>query len=289
MQELSELGKQTLADFENIKNLPTIPKVVLEVNEMLRTHSGDIARLTEIVGKDQGLTTKILAVANSPLYGLPRNVSSLEFGIMLLGMGEISNIVTALSLASVLKGSTIENFDYMEFWTHSMLVGTASKDIAKRIGFQEIAGDAFVAGMLHDIGIQLTAKYFPEQFKKILFMVTENNIPYYKAEIATLGVTHEDIGHFLITKWNLPSNLAEVMKFHHKPSNFDRDNVTLNIVHLADMMTKLFDIGNFVWDMGAELDDSILQVLNFSDKEELDEFIEEYFQIFQDTADGIKL
>ncbi len=289
VQELSELGKKTLDEFRNIKNLPTIPKVVLEVNEMLRTHSGDISRLTEIVGRDQGLTTKILAVANSPLYGLPRNVSSLEFGIMLLGMGEISNIVTALSLASVVKGGETKDFDYMDFWTHSMLVGTAAKDIAKRLGFTEIAGDAFVAGMLHDIGIQLIARYFPMQYEKIVTMVNENNISHYKAEMAILGITHEDIGQFLITKWNLPNNLADVLKYHHYPAKIDKENITLNVVHLADIMTKLFDIGNFVWDVGVELDESILPSLNFSDREELDKFIEEYFEVFQDTADTLKL
>ena len=289
MQEISELGKKTLDEFKNIKNLPSIPKVVLEVNEMLRNHSGDIARLTEIVGKDQGLTTKILAVANSPLYGLPRNVSSLEFGIMLLGIGEISNIVTALSLASVVKGNEIKDFDYMEFWTHSMLVATASKDIAKRLGFPEIAGDAFVAGMLHDVGIQLTARYFPEQFKRIIEMVNQNGVSYYKAEMAVLGVTHEAIGHYLITKWNLPGNLGEVLEYHHNPSKLEKENITLNIIHLADMMTKLFDIGNFVWDAGAKLDETVISTLNFSDKEEIDEFIEEYFEVFQDTADSMKL
>jgi HD-like signal output (HDOD) protein len=286
---MSDLGKQTIAKLQNLKNLPTIPKVVLEVNEMLRTHSGDITALTEIIGKDQGLTTKILAVANSPLYGLPKNVSSLEFGVMLLGMGEIANIVTALSLANAVKGDDIEGFNYLEFWTHSMLVGTASKDIAKRLGFHDIAGDAFVAGMLHDVGIQLSARYFPEQFKKIIYLVNNNNYTYYKAEMEVLGLTHEDIGHFMITKWNLPGNLAEVLGYHHNPSSLDKENITLNIIHLADSMTKLFDIGNFDWDLGIGLDESIMESLNFSDKEELDEFIEEYFEVFQDTADTIKL
>ena len=286
---INDLGKRTLDEFENIKNLPTIPKVVLEVNEMLKNHSGDIVHLTEIIAKDQGLTTKILAVANSPLYGLPRKVSSLEFGIMLLGMGEVSNIVTALSLAQVVKGDSIEGFDYMEFWTHSMLVGSASKDIAKRLGFAELAGDAFVAGMLHDIGVQLEARYFPEQFKEILKRVDEQKTPFYQAEIEVLGVSHEDIGHYMITKWNLPDNLAEVLGYHHNPSQFEKENITLDIVHLADAMTKLFDIGTFAWDSGGEFDESIIPNLNFSNKEELDEFIEEYFEIFQDTASEMRL
>ncbi len=286
---INDLGKRTLDEFKNIKNLPTIPKVVLEVNEMLKNHSGDIVHLTEIIAKDQGLTTKILAVANSPLYGLPRKVSSLEFGIMLLGMGEVSNIVTALSLAQVIKGDSIEGFDYMEFWTHSMLVGSASKDIAKRLGFAELAGDAFVAGMLHDIGVQLEARYFPEQFKEILKLVNEQKMPFYQAEIEVLGVSHEDIGHYMITKWNLPDNLADVLGYHHNPSQFEKENITLDIVHLADTMTKLFDIGTFTWDSGGEFDESIIRNLNFSNKEELDEFIEEYFEIFQDTASEIRL
>jgi HD-like signal output (HDOD) protein len=271
--ETSELGKTTLEAFRNIKNLPTIPKVVLEVIEMLRNHTGDMARLTEIVGKDQGLTTKVLAVANSPLYGLP----------------EITNIVTALTLAQIVRGNDSEDFDYLKFWTHSMLVGTASKDIAKRLGFGEIAGDAFVAGMLHDIGIQLTSRYFPTEFKKIISIVNDSDMDYYQAEQEVLGVTHEDIGHFMITKWNLPSNLSEVIGYHHRPSKLGKENIVLNIIHLADTMTKMFDIGNFAWDSGVEFDESIITTLGFANRSEIEEFIEEYFLVFQDTASTIKL
>jgi len=287
--ELSELGKKTIEEFKNIKNLPTIPKVVLEVNEMLRTHNGDIIRLTEIIGKDQGLTTKILAVANSPLYGLPRNVSSLEFGIMLLGIGEISNIVTALSLANIVKGGDIKEFNFMEFWAHSMIVGSAAKDIAKRLNFHELAGDAFVAGMLHDIGIQLIARYFPNQFKKIVELTQSGEMKFYEAELSTLGVTHEDVGHYMVSKWNLPGNLADVLGYHHTPQNNPNKNVTLSIVHLADAMTRIFEIGNFVWDSDVEFDESIIPILGFSDNSELENFIDEYEEVFQDTADSMEL
>ena len=286
---INELGLKTLEEFKNIKNLPTIPKVVLEVNEMIRNHTGHVGLLAEVVGKDQGLTTKILAVANSPLYGLPKKVSSIEFAIMLLGMGEISNIVTALSLAQVIKGDDIENFNYLDFWKHSMLVGVASKDIAKRLNLGEFAGDAFVAGVLHDIGIQLTARYFPDQFQRIIKMTEENKVQYLVAEKAILGVTHEDIGNYMISKWNLPKNLGQVLGYHHNPSMVEEENVALNIVHLADAMTRLFDIGNFVWDDNIELDESTIEKLNFSDKSELEEFVEEYFLIFQDAEDRIKL
>lgn len=286
---IDELGIITFNKLRKIKTLPTIPKVMLEVSKILKKQNSNISELTEVIGKDQGLTTKVLAIANSPLYGLPKNVSSLEFGIMILGMNEVSNIVTALSLAQATRGDEVEGFDYMEFWTHSMLVGTASKDIAHRLGFAEIAGDAFVAGMLHDIGIQLTARYFPEEFKTIAKFVDESTINFYEAELKVLGATHENIGHFIITKWNLPENLAEVINYHHHPRNLDKQNMALNIVHLADTMTKLFEIGNFSWDMGIEFDETIIEPLGFDNKQDLDKFIEEYYEVFQDTADTIKL
>ncbi|MBU0474943.1 MAG: HDOD domain-containing protein [Bacteroidetes bacterium] len=285
INEISEIGKKTIEELKNIKNLPTIPKVVLEVNEMLRNHNSNIARLTEVIGRDQGLTTKILAVANSPMYGLPRNVASLEFAIMLLGMKEISNIVTALSLAQVIKTVDIEGFNYQEFWLHSMIVGTASKDIAKRLGYPELAGDAFVAGMLHDIGIQLIASFFPNQFQKIIMLTKDKNKRFYDAEIEILGVTHEDIGHFLVSKWNLPSNLAEVLGYHHNPKKLGKKNVTLNIVYLADSMTRIFDIGNFIWDASVEYGENILDCIDLIDQAQLEKFIEEYYEVFKDTAE----
>jgi len=287
--QMNDLGIKTIEKFKNIKNLPTIPKVVMEVNQMLRDHNSNISQLTEIIGKDQGLTTKILAVANSPLYGLPRKVSSLEFAIMLLGMREITNIVTALSLAQVVKSVDIEGFNYMDFWMHSMIVGTASKDIAKKLGFPELAGDTFVGGMLHDIGIQLTASYFPNEFKEIITLTKSGNVKYYDAEMEILGVTHEDIGHFMISKWNLPSNLAEMVGYHHNPSLLKTKNVALSVVYLADSMTKIFDIGNFIWDSSVVFGENILDKIDLIDQTQLEKFVEEYFEIFQDTAKSIKV
>ena len=289
VDELSELGKKTIEEFKNIKNLPTIPKVIMEVDEMLQDHSGDVIRLTEIIGKDQGLTTKILAVANSPLYGLPRNVSSLEFAIMLLGIGEVSNIVTALSFANTIKGEEMKDFGYLDFWNHSMIVGTASRDIAKRLGFPEFSGDAFVAGMLHDLGIQLTARYFPEQFRTIVELAKSGEKEYYQAEIEILGVTHEDIGCYMLSKWNLPNNLLETLGYHHNPSKCANKNVVLDIVHLADSMANIFNIGNFIWDSEVKYEASIIENLGFANFEELENFIDEYKEVFEDTADTMEL
>jgi HD-like signal output (HDOD) protein len=282
-------GEETFNVLLGIKNLPAIPKVMLEVQALLRNESHNTVKLAEIVGKDQGLTTKILMVSNSPLYGLQRKVSSLEFAIMLLGVNEVSNIVTALSLAEAIKVDNIKGLNFMDFWSHSMLVGTAAKDIAKRLGFFDLSGDAFVGGMLHDLGIQLTARYFTPQFEKIIEASEDSDTTFTEAEEKYLGLTHQDIGGFISRRWNLPPHLINSLMFHHNPFGAMDSPIVPYIVHLADCMTQKFLVADTFWDKGLEIDKTIINILKFDNEERFTEFVDDYEDIFKETADSIKL
>lgn len=282
-------GEETFNVLLGIKNLPAIPKIMLEVQALLRNESHNTVKLAEIVGKDHGLTTKILMVSNSPLYGLQRKVSSLEFAIMLLGVNEVSNIVTALSLAEAIKVDNIEGLNFMEFWTHSMLVGSAAKDIAKRLGFFDLSGDAFVGGMLHDLGIQLTGRYFTEQFAAIVNTVKESGISFLNAEEKFLGLSHQEIGGFIARRWNLPPHLINSLMFHHNPFGAMDSPIVPYIVHIADCMTQEFEVANVIWDKGLEFDQTIGSVLKFDSDEKLNEFVADYEVMFKETADTITL
>lgn len=280
-------GEETFNILLSIKDLPSIPKIMLEVQALLRSESHNTVKLASIVGKDHGLTTKILMVANSPLYGLQRKVSSLEFAIMLLGVNEVSNIVTALSLAETIKVDNVQGLNFMEFWKHSMLVGTAAKDIAKRLGFFDLSGDAFVGGMLHDLGIQLTARYFPKQYGKIIETVAKDGLNFKDAEEKYLGLTHQEIGGFISRRWNLPPHLINSLMFHHNPYGAMDSPVVPYIVHVADCMTQKFKIADVHWDEGLEFDKSVVSVLKFENEEKFIEFVEDYKVRFEETAGSI--
>ncbi len=282
-------GEETFNILLDIKNLPSIPKVMLEVQALLRNESHNTVKLAGIVGKDQGLTTKILMIANSPLYGLQRKVSSLEFAIMLLGVNEVANIVTALSLAETIKVDNIKGLNFMEFWKHSMLVGTAAKDIAKRLGFFDLSGDAFVGGMLHDLGIQLTARYFPKQFEKIIETVNNGEVSFKDAEEKYLGLSHQEIGGFISRRWNLPPHLINSLMFHHNPYGAMDSPIVPYIVHIADCMTQEFQVTDVLWDKGLEFDKTIGNVLKFESEDKFKEFVAEYETMFKETADSLVL
>jgi HD-like signal output (HDOD) protein len=280
---------QIISSLEKLRNLPTIPKVMFEVSNLLKENPVNNIKLAETISKDQGLTTKVLVVANSPMYGLQRKVSSLEFAILLLGAEEIGSIVTAVSLADTIKFNSSANFKYMDYWKHSMIVGTAARDISRRLSMSELAGDAFLAGMLHDLGIQLLIKYFPNEYSKIMVMVEEGGESFINAEEKILGCTHQDIGKFLSQKWELPNSLCDVMEFHHRPQEA-RDNLLLvSIVHLADCMTQEFKIGDTFWDINSDFETMVSDILGFSNLEKLAEFTSDYKEVFEDTAQSIKL
>jgi HD-like signal output (HDOD) protein len=269
-----------------IRNLPSVPVVMIELTKLLdnpRTSAGDLGKL---ISKDQGLVTKILAVANSPLYGLPRRVSTIEFAIVILGFDHIKNIVIALSMMEAFKGSDEKGWNRQRYWNHSLLIAMASKRIADDLGYRK-SGEVFTAGLLHDLGISVVQRFFNKDFKKINEMVETQQMSYMNSEKLVLGLTHEEIGQFLIEKWNLPAVLGDAVLFHHHPSLAEVNKPLAAIVHLADYLTQRFMIGNVDWDENIGLDLHIIEILKLGDETYLENLINSYEQLYKDQIDSL--
>jgi HD-like signal output (HDOD) protein len=286
MEQLNAIGKKTIQKLEGLRNLSSIPKIILEVNQFLRSDPGNMIKLARMIGKDQGLTTKILTIANSPMYGLQRKVASLEFALMLMGTDEVRRIVTAVSLSESFRFQSISNFVYLDYWKHSMLVGTAAKDMSIRLGFADLSGEAFLAGMLHDVGIQIIAQYFAKEFEDILAQAKSGK-KFFDAEKEILGIGHDEIGKYLSVKWKLPDEISEAIALHHIPSVSENYKALASIVHLADSMTQEFRIGDCFWDKQLSFDVNVVDILKFNSAETMALFVSEYNEVFADTAESI--
>ncbi|MCB0742683.1 MAG: HDOD domain-containing protein [Ignavibacteriales bacterium] len=280
MEEQVKQERRTKSEIalSNVYNLPAMSATMLEVSKLLDDPSTNTAALSRMIGKDQGLSTKILSIANSPLYGLSRKVSTIDFAILIIGYQDIKNIVVALTMVDSFRNKSDKYLDQKEFWMHSMLTGTACKRVAEDLGFR-IGSEAFVAGLLHDLGMPVMHKFFRNEFEAIVDDFN-NNTPLLEAEINHLGLSHQEIGNFLANKWQLPEHLSNSIMFHHKPSSNPEKDVLTSIVHLADYMTQKLEIGNFYLDNNYELDQSVLGTLGISSEDELDSFIESYRELF---------
>ena len=273
---------------DSINNLPAIPEIMFDAVAAIKSDPGNVIKLSEILGKDQAMVAKILAVANSPLYGMLRKVSSLEFAIMLMGATELQNVITAISLSNTISLKSNSHFNQKSYWKHSMAVGLIAKDIARNNGFTELSGEAFVAGMLHDVGIQLLVKYFAEEFEKIL--ETESALKsFYEAEMEVLGMTHQDIGAYLLNKWELPTPLIHAVEHHHSPAFVTENTELVSIVHLADYIANNSSSASGNWDKGIKLSYSIYNNIGFDNKAGLDEFISGYSEIISETVNQLNI
>jgi putative nucleotidyltransferase with HDIG domain len=288
MLDINEKREKNRKFLMNIRNLPSIPLVMMEAQKRLENPKTSAADLGKLISKDQGLVAKILAVANSPLYGLPRRVSTIEFAIVILGFDHIKNIVIALSMIEAFKNETDKNWDRKAYWTHSLMTASASKRIADDLGYNK-TGEAFTAGLLHDLGIAVIQRYFKKEFDEICLQVEEQGMRHTNAEMQLLGLGHSEMGQILADKWNLPKILGETIIHHHLPSGSENNKVLCSIVHLADYMTQRLQVGSFSWDENMELDTNILQILNLGDAIYLDRFIQSYESLFKSQLETLTI
>jgi HD-like signal output (HDOD) protein len=272
----------------SVYNVPTVPQIILEVSNLIEDPKTSASILGRMISNDQGLVTKILTIANSPLHGIPRRVATIDFAIVVLGFNQVKNIVVALSMMETLKVLGNKKFDQTKYWVHSILTAAASKRIADDLGYQT-SGEVFTAGLLHDLGIPIIYKYFNKEYKEITDAVNNNNMTYLEAEEKYLGITHQDIGRFLVDRWNLPVSIADVISFHHNPSLAENNRELIALVHLADYMTKQLKIGEFTWDDGGELDKEVIEILRLGDEEYLENFIFSYKELFEDQLEAINI
>ncbi len=285
--EQQQKREKTELVLSNVYNLPPIPKAMKEAMDLLNNPSTSATSLASIISKDQGLVTKILTIANSPLYGLQRKVTSIDFAVMVLGFTQLRNIISVLTMVESFKNKTDKHLDQKEFWLHSYLTGCAAKKIAEDFDFPN-SGEAFIVGFLHDMGVSIIHKYFHTNFIEIHKMATEKGISFSEAEAEKLGLNHQQIGNFLAEKWNFPEILCDAILYHHNPSASNLNKTLPAIIHLADYMTHALQIGHSYWDKDLTLDESTLEVLRFRNHEEADSFIKSYEELFMHQANAVR-
>ena len=270
----------------NIGTLPSVPQIITEVSSLLDNDRTSASDLCKVISKDQAIVAKILAVANSPLYGLPRRVSTIEFAVVIIGFEHMRNILVALSLVEAFKNRSTSTWNHQAYWMHSLLTATAAKRIADDLRYPK-SGEVFTAALLHDLGLVVLQRYMNSDFNKTLKIVEEQQLSHINAEEEVLGFTHQEIAEFLLEKWNFPPYIAEAVLYHHKPSLADKGKVLASLIHLADYMTQRLNIGAFNWDDDYVFDESVIDILGFGSMEYLEGFIKSYEPLFNSHLESL--
>ncbi len=265
---------------KTIIQLPALPALALEVVEMVDNPKTSAQQLGRLISADSALTGKVLKIANSPFYGFPKKISTVDFAIIVLGFDALKEIVISIALVSTLQRKTDTYFNTQLFWDHSIATGVIARRLARDIGYR-VTGEVFVAGLLHDMGISVLNKYFSSEFHRIIEIVRESNLTFHDAEESVLGVSHSEIGGWLGERWNLPDHLVEAIKFHHQPAKAVINPQLVAIINCADVFANQINTEELEYDKGATFDDAALDVLNLHDENLLQEYKNQYSETIQ--------
>jgi putative nucleotidyltransferase with HDIG domain len=284
---LQQKRERTLKIINNVFNLNVIPKVVFELIKALDNPRTNAMELNKLVSHDQALITKILTVANSPMYGLQRKVTTIDFAILVIGFKELKNIVAAISISDALRNKTDKYLSQKDFLLHSYLVGSAAKKIAKDIGLQN-SGEAFICGFLHDIGLSIIHRYMHSSFVRIVDLIQTQRLTLREAELEVNGITHEEVGSVLLEKWNFPNEISEPVLYHHNPSQSQSSPTMSSIINLADFMTESLKIGELYLDRGVRLDELTLSKFKFDKELDAEKFSSNYKDLFWEQMEFVR-
>lgn len=227
---------------DSIISLPTLPTVIAKMLDLVDNPKTSAGSLSSLIMQDQVLTARILKLANSSFYAFPRQISTVKLALVVLGFEAVKEMALSLSVLNSFKGENNKNFDTSQFWHHSLAVGACSRMLARGANHR-LAGEAFVAGLLHDIGKLVLNQYLPEEFAEIQDRIWERNQPCEEAEQAVLGVTHAEVGAWLAERWNLPVTLVEAIRWHDHPEACPRNPELSLLVYLSDYLAARCALG----------------------------------------------
>ncbi|MBI5185481.1 MAG: HDOD domain-containing protein [Nitrospinae bacterium] len=276
--------KPSLENLVNdIDELPPLPAIAMKALHMAESEGSSALSLAEIIMADQALTASILRLCNSPYYGLAKKVDSAQHAIAMLGLKAVRNLVVSFAMQGTLKKGTDE---YLMgpggLWeaalTSAFLAGTIAELKAKPL--KEVA---FTAGIIHDIGKVICARYLGSYFEEIVALVKEKKINFNQAEKEVLGFDHQEIGGKIAEKWNFPADLVEAVRRHHNPSSAPVEHQKLvGIIHISDVVCLGMGAGLGVDGLHYSIDEKAMALLKIDERDML--LYSEYVLTAQDMV-----
>lgn len=232
----SLLNNQLLANIVgSVKDLPVLPRTYLRLRTALLDPETSMKEIVRIVERDVGISAKILQLVNSALFGLPRQVSSLQTAVGFLGIDMLQNLVLSAEVFSVCdEASPVRGFSFEDLQEHSQLVAGIAGHLPVPA---QVKNAAVVAGLLHDIGKLVLSTRVAKHFERAIQGTVEEGLPLHVVERNLISVSHAEVGAYLLGMWGLPAPVVEAVAHHHDPSRIPRQELdAVTVVHIADFL-----------------------------------------------------
>jgi putative nucleotidyltransferase with HDIG domain len=223
---------------KKVTTIATLPEVTTQIIKTVEDPKSTAQQLHKIVSHDPALVTRILKVVNSAFYGLPGQIGSVERAIVILGLNGIKNIAVAASLGQLFRGAMLcEGIAANDLWVHCIATAVVARDLARNMKLP-IADEAFLAGLIHDIGLLVSLQVYPEKLREVCHAAQQQpGTDFLNLERTVIGLDHQQLGMGLAEQWKFPRACQLVAGYHHNPQALaDQSRQLVAIVHVADTL-----------------------------------------------------
>jgi putative nucleotidyltransferase with HDIG domain len=211
-----------------------------------------VKELVMAIEKDPAMTIKLLRILNSPYYGFPKQVSSVEQSVAYLGINTIKNMALSFAAIGALPQHNTAGFDVRRLLMHSLITASLARTLCQKYSHDDTdPADCYIVGLLHDFGKVVLAQFFSEEFRKALARSGQQSISLHAAEQQIIGADHTMVGCMLMEKWQFPKQLTDNIRGHH--GYISPNNMELSCLFVADQIGKQLSNGNRVNPVVEEL------------------------------------
>lgn len=237
---------EIVEQIQKSNELLSMPQAISEILREMEKPDYSADALGSIILKDASLTTRILKLANSPFYHRFSEIKNVNQAIAVLG----STTVKCLALSSSVFNAELiqENtgIDVKNFFGSVLSVASAAQRIAREADYKA-SDEAFIAGLLHHIGIMFLVHHYPKEYKKVVSrQVKARTLA--EAEQEVFGLDHSEVGYQLSIRWNLPEYVCDAIRGHHEFVNLKTKTSMPNIIRLATVLVE-DPIGGYAADL----------------------------------------
>ncbi len=257
-----------------ISSLPSLPDIYQKVVAEIESENGSIANVGQLVARDPAMTAKLMQLANSTIFGLRTKVSSPGQAAAMIGMDALQSLILSVAVFQTFSKANVKGCGIESLSNHCFRVGSLCKHIAEleRLD-KETVGEAYTAGLLHDVGKLVLATNAPNELSAAIEKSKTEKISLVEAEQQLFGLSHDGIGGYLLSIWGLPQSIVEGIAFHHSPDRCMGESLTVpGIVYIANYISRNREneqqarFEKFLSDLG--LSHRLEKWLDFPDEEE---------------------
>jgi HD-like signal output (HDOD) protein/CheY-like chemotaxis protein len=219
----------------SVKDLPVLPRTFMALREKLADPNASVKEVVKLVEQDISIAAKILQLVNSAFFGLPREISTMNTAVSYLGIDMLQNLVLSAEVFRVFENAAkLPGFSFEELHEHSQLTAKIASHIPVPAA---VHSAAVVAGLLHDVGKLVLATRSPKHFARALEGAAEEKRPLFAVEQELMGVSHAEVGAYLLGIWGLPCPVVEAVAHHHHPERVPQDTLdAVAVVHVANYL-----------------------------------------------------